>query len=675
MLMSSNYPNDNESGFVTVLMVLLIGMAIAASAVGTAYYVNSSQKSLVSGHALTNVKSGAWTGVEAFRQYLENLSEADLQALDGQTEIQLKISETRKLKISNLSVSSASTGDSTYLVTANIHNTSAAAKASATIQAVYQVSFNTDDTTDDGTSGSTVTFPNAMNFYGNLDANGGIKFANGEQKAVVSVAGDFSTDSGLDGIGELRTTGNVDIGGGSARGLENIYTNGNVDLNASGNYALVSAKGTVSTSGSVAVDNIYADQDVTLKSSGKFNSVDTKGSITMSGNSSAVSTIAGQNITVSNGTIDNALANSNIEYSVWNAIKTAKSGGMFTCKNKNWKDYGTISAIAFSSCPTDANSFIKLPVGTIVASPKGALVEVSISQKPMVNAYDFKDVANYAFSVDANNRIMVAVKNVDGIAEGSYYLGKIKIGYNESWGYLCKALDSGGYCVGDNPTNLIKKYGWVNQTITYNNREGEWELKDTQGAELSMASGVLFFDGKVKLSQGYYANTVIATDDIEYGGSIKLQAPNYADASTVCNSTEFRRPTSLCSSANELKFESVGNIALLSGSCTDTASIDSCSTTYKGGDISLKAQATVEGSVIAGNKLETHGQSTVKGPVLAAALSTTKGTESVLRGSTTLDFDGVPTDGTTIVLPGSGGGTGGSGTTTQTSKIKWARYI
>ena len=71
-------PPNTQSGFATVLVVLLVGLAVAASALGTAYYINTSQRTLVSSHALTNAQSGAWSGVEIFRKYLLSREETDL---------------------------------------------------------------------------------------------------------------------------------------------------------------------------------------------------------------------------------------------------------------------------------------------------------------------------------------------------------------------------------------------------------------------------------------------------------------------------------------------------------------------------------------------------------------------------------------------------------------------
>lgn len=92
----------SQGGFATVLVVLLVGLAVAASALGTAYYINTSQKSLVSSHALTNAQSGAWTGVEVFRKYLNSLDVAGIASLHDQN-LTLKVQGGRELKVNNIS--------------------------------------------------------------------------------------------------------------------------------------------------------------------------------------------------------------------------------------------------------------------------------------------------------------------------------------------------------------------------------------------------------------------------------------------------------------------------------------------------------------------------------------------------------------------------------------------
>lgn len=661
-------PPNTQSGFATVLVVLLVGLAVAASALGTAYYINTSQRTLVSSHALTNAQSGAWSGVEIFRKYLLSREETDLTKLDGQNLV-LNVQGGKELKINNITSAQTSTEPNIYRVTAKVQNISDNSAASSTIQVVYEIAFTNDNPNNNGNSGNVTTFPSAMNFYGDLKADGGITMSNVGEHAVVNVAGNFSTGSGLTGIKELKVMGDVNISGGGITGLENIYSNGNVTLDASGTANLVSAKGQVKTSGGVSAKNIYADGDVIYDSSGNSNSIDSKGSITVSRGATVNQATAGVNILLSNGTINNLLANANIINKTEKKVLSAKSGGTFTCAKTNWSDFTSIAAVKFANCPTNTK-MTTLAAGTQVAFPTGALATVSMNQKPIINASSYESQANYVFSVNAQNQIMVYVRSINGVTEGSYHLAKKKIDYNQAWGYLCKTVDSNNFCTSNVVANFGSQKTYVNEIITYSN--GTWTLNDNQKSMNSLAGGILFFKGSVNLSQGKYVNTFISTGNIEYGTSITLSAPNYADASQTCGSTYYPTPINLCSSKTTLTLPSLANIALLAGSCTDASTIEKCSASYNGGDIVLKSSATILGNIIAGNKLDTSGQTVVKGSILAAALGQNNG--SKLGGYTNIDFNGTTEDKTTITLPSGESSGDESKASTERVKIKWARY-
>lgn len=678
MPIMNRMPPNMQSGFATVLIVLLVGLAVAASALGTAYYINTSQRTLVSSHALTNAQSGAWSGVEIFRKYLLAREEADLTKLNGQNLV-LNVQGGKELKINSITSSQTSTKPNIYRVTAKVQNISDNSAASSTIQVVYEISFNDDTEDDDSSSGSESTFPSAMNFYGNLDANGGITISNAGDRAVVNVAGNFSTGTGLTGVKELKVIGDVNISGGGITGLENIYSNGDVTLNASGSVNLVSAKGTVTTTGGVTASTIYADGDVTYNGSGTSKSIDTKGSITVNGGATVNQATAGVNILLSNGTINNSLANANFINKTWNKILSAKSGGTFTCVSTDWSDFTSIAAVKFASCPTNTTKLTTLAAGTKVAFPTGALATVSMNQKPIINALSYESQANYAFSVNAQNQIMVYVRSVNGVTEGSYHLAKTKITTTkgkktdtaDSWGYLCKTVDSNNFCTSDVVANFANQKTYVNEIITYSN--GVWTISDNQQEVNSFAGGILFFKGSLNLSMGKYVNTFISTGNIAYGGSITLTAPNFADASQTCGSTYYSIPSNLCSSTTALSYASLGNIALLAGSCTDSSTSDTCSSTYVGGDISFGGSATVYGNIIAGNKITTSGSTNIKGSMLAAALGQNSG--STFGGGTTIDMNGLGEDKTTITVPSNEEDDNQSESTTERVKIKWARYI
>ena len=661
-------PPNTQSGFATVLVVLLVGLAVAASALGTAYYINTSQRTLVSSHALTNAQSGAWSGVEIFRKYLLSREETDLTKLNGQNLV-LNVQGGKELKINNITSSQTSTEPNIYRVTAKVQNISDNSAASSTIQVVYEISFTNENPNNNGNSENVTTFPSAMNFYGDLNADGGITMSNVGEHAVVNVMGNFSTRTGLTGVKELKVMGDVNISGGGITGLENIYSNGNVTLDASGTANLVSAKGQVKTSGSVSAKNIYADGDVIYDSSGNSNSIDSKGSITVSRNATVNQATAGVNILLSNGTINNLLANANIINKTEKKVLSAKSGGTFTCAKTNWSDFTSIAAVKFENCPTNTK-MTTLAAGTQVAFPTGALATVSMNQKPIINASSYESQANYIFSVNAQNQIMVYVRSVNGVTEGSYHLAKKKIDSNQAWGYLCKTVDSNNFCTSDVVANFGSQKTYVNEIITYSN--GIWTLNDNQKNMNSLAGGILFFKGSVNLSQGKYVNTFISTGNIEYGTSITLSAPNYADASQTCGSTYYPTPSNLCSSKTTLTLASLANIALLAGSCTDASTIEKCSASYNGGDIVLKSSATILGNIIAGNKLDTSGNTVVKGSILAAALGQNNG--SKLGGYTNIDFNGTTEDKTTITLPSGESSGDESKASTERVKIKWARY-
>ncbi|RZG48990.1 hypothetical protein [Acinetobacter wuhouensis] len=668
--------SSSQRGFASVLIVLLVGLALGGSVLGTAYYLKSSQKSLVASHALTNAQSGAWTGVEVLRQYLNNLDGATILSLNDNS-LKLKIQDGRELNVNHIAATQTSTSPEVYQVSAQVQNLSTRSEASSTIQIVYEIRPDATSTPGEDNPGGSTSFPEAMNFYGDLTAQGGIHLSNGDsERAVINVAGNFTANS-ISGIKTLNVIGDVNINGAGIQGLENIYTNGNVNLNGSGSVKLISAKGKVTTGGSWSADDIYADQDVTIDSSSTFKTIDTKASLLVSGNSNITTATVGQKITVNNGSIQKALANSDIKYNVWNALNSAKSGGNFTCVGESWDNFSSLSAVNFTKCKQPSSKIESLSAGTKVAFPTGAIATVTMTGKPLVNAHVYEQQANYVFDVDSQNRIVVYVRHVEGIEDGQYFLAK----NGNLWGALCRTVESSSNkketdptCTSESVTNLQhKNLTWFKKIISY--ASGTWSLEDYQKEITSIAPGVILFKGNINIPQGKYSNTIIATGNINYGGSVTLDAPNYAGANTTCLANYFKMPTNLCRSKVELIPASIGNIALLSGSCSNSSSLEACEANYLGGNITLGGSATIQGNIIAGNKLITGGSTNIKGSILAAAHTSDK--QSSLGGSTNIDFDGKDQDDTTIIIPGGDGDDeeAPSSGSSEKAKIRWARYI
>lgn len=69
-----------QRGIATVLSMTLVGMALTASVLGTAYYIHGRQHQSMTTHAQTQAQLNAWTGAHIVQSYLDALhSQGDLQ--------------------------------------------------------------------------------------------------------------------------------------------------------------------------------------------------------------------------------------------------------------------------------------------------------------------------------------------------------------------------------------------------------------------------------------------------------------------------------------------------------------------------------------------------------------------------------------------------------------------
>jgi hypothetical protein len=680
-----------QRGFATILIVLLVGLTIGVSALGTAYYINTSQRTLVSSHALTNAQSGAWTGVEVFRKYLLTRSESDLTILNGQS-LSLNIQGGRELSVNSITTSKVSTNPNIYRVIANVQNKSDSSEASSTIQVVYDVSPNSNSSSIPEEANGNSTLAGAMNFYGGLTTTGDINLANAGQKAIINVEGNVNnTTSGkgvsLTGVKRLNATGSVELG--SSTVVDEVYSN---------KFIIISGGASVSKMAS-ALQYIrmssggHSNGDFLAGNSNKIakNEINKNDVYVNIENSSRVNSIN----TVNNVTIINGGSN----------IGTLVAGGNVECPKPSWDKYNSMKALSFdSSCSTKNRSDLN------GVSPLNAIevTEISAEAKPIVNAFAYINQANYILSVDENKKIKVKVQNIkskDGKTDysGDYYLAKIRTGsagYSGYTGqiregYLCKELQQNDkdFCKYDkkettanwNTTVEFTPYyslkfihpdadtnsGW--KWVEYNEGSNEWTLSNSSNSSPSIAPGVLFFNGNLKVANGNYINSLLASGDIEFGQNTELHAPNYSSENLVCNSV-FGMPSNLCSTFTTFVPAGIANIALLAGSCSDDNSVSSCQSNYKGGTVSLGRSSKIYGNIIAGNILNTSGSTNIYGTILAAALGVA-GSGSKLQESTTIDLNGLDDSKTTITLPSKNEeSTDGAGEGNYV-KIKWARYI
>lgn len=780
-LRNKNLP-ASQRGFATILIVLLVGLAIAASALGTAYYINTSQRTLVTSHALTNAQSGTWTGVEVFRKYIDqyvdkvkNKSEdeitAEINKLNGET-FTLNVNDGRTLNVKNVVVEVLSTTPETYRVTADIQNLSSKSESSATIQVTYLISLSGSNKSNNGN-----TSVNAIDIYGDLKVAGGIEIKGGKN-AVVNVHGNFeSTGNTFIGVNELNVTGNVTLNGGGER-VGTIVSNGDVYLGPGGEVNFVYAKGKITVNTGKQVGEMYADKDIVITNgsvkvantlsnitltgggtgtiliaggditvnNGSAGNADAQGTISFTGNSANTLT-AGKNITVNNGTIGIAKAKGEIianSGSITNALAkgniTVNSGGVtlsksttektFICNVDSWNQLESIYAkkIKYSqpNCANNSASAINtFSTPTVNFSsdepkvPSGSTKAVIASDGIIVNVLDNLADANYIFYIDSNQRIKVKVQNVKDQTtnvdySGDYYLAKIRIGGNKDWigeeytGYLCKEVQENDnqFCKYDtNKTveSIVHNQWYTEEKVTidykyyyqlklfpnepnttngqfvsYQSYDKTWVLNDTsyQGTHNviapdvpSLVPGVMFFYGNLKVGQGAYNNSMLATGNIEaYIPSI--YSPNYAGANKICNVSGYKMPSNLCKSSVELTRIAIGDIALMAGSCTNGNSLQSCKATYSGGDINLTSNSNIFGKVVAGSRFNTSGESQITGQITAANLGVSQSNSSSFNSNVVIDLTNVEND--------SGSSTDDNntnGTDEIFTKIKWARYL
>lgn len=662
MTIENKQITNAQQGFATVLIVLLVGLAVAASALGTAYYINMSQKSLISSHALTNAQSGTWTGVEIFRKYLEVLGEDDILPLTDQG-LELNVKDGRKLKVNSIiSIKKGGANPKQYQVTADIQNISDKSEASSTIQAVYDISFNANSSST-GSSGSTMTFSNAMNFYGGLTATGNIDLTNAGQKAIINVEGNVNqTSSGggvtLTGVKRLNSTGSVELG--SSTKVEEVYSNKYIIISGSAAVTkTASALQYIKMNSSSSQGDFYAGNSNKLISN-DIRKEDVYVNIENSGRVNSINTLNNINIVNGGSNLGTAIASGNIK-----------------CPGTWWTNYTLMKALSFdSSCSTSKRS------GLDGITPLNAIevTEISTSTKPIVNALSsqYKGSAEYIFYYDSIDKTeKVDVRDSFSSSTPTYITYQL----DKKNGFLCKTLNANKQC----STPVIKLAPKLKSQgtdfIQYDQSKKLWTVTESNpnwsnGASVtpSLVPSVVLFNGDLNLSLGRFTNTFLATGNITYGGSVTLYAPNYAGDAKVCQlDSVYRVQSNLCSSG-KLTNLPVANTALLAGSCTDDSSVMTCQGSYNGGTITIGQSANVYGNIIAGNILNTGGSTTIYGSVLAAALGNARSGSS-LQGSTTIDLTGLTDNQLTITVPNGEDEQAEGETTTQTVKIKWARYV
>lgn len=682
----------NQRGIATILIVVLVGVALTATAMGIMHSMRSTQEKHVAVHATTHAQTGLWSGVEALRRYLGSLTPAQLLALNGSTNLGLQLGSGNAF--GNMSIKSVTVVENTnnFRVNATIVNSHGAANASAAVDVVFNV--------ERIAAPTSVRVPAALDFHDDLQLGGNIVFnAPASASPIINVDGNIDASNiSITGLGVLNATGTVTLGSG-VQGKE-VNSNGNVRLTQAAKVDKVSTRGTVVSDGNSGARVIWANGAVTLGGSYRSDAVNSRSTIDVTmgahGNLKAMRDITVRNDATlvdevqtkanvnvrNNATVTNIIAEGNLTCSlIWKRFTTASFNGIVqpACLNANEV---TTAAINQSNTVTVMNEIEPISIPRFV-----------------IDVWTLKQHANYVFEWDSSrNRTKVTVNNISGVTNGTvFWVGNYAPNYNVNpqippkKSYLCSTFDASGNCLTPAAGNLGLCIGHStdNECLSYNTTTKTWVFNGKNATP-----GILWFNGNVTLDNGYNYSTVLATGDVNTAGGMKIQSVNYAGFDAMCkaiaphfpptetvaknfykNMFEDQIPTNLCTGTNTYTPLDVGNIAIAAGGYNPAGN-----GAYSGGNIDLGASNEVFGIVLAGQYLQTAGETKVYGYVSAAVLGSRGTEDNSLSASTTVDLTRGSATYSPDMVPNMGGGAcpncqGMTGVTIGESKVLWSKYL
>lgn len=686
----------------TVLSVLLIGLALSSTVFGTIYYISSTQEQTTALHAQTQSQMKAWTGAELVREYLRQL-QTDGRLPSLVATVQTAPETTLVLTANGVTdaisakfIAPATATELTALIT-GVTAAGSRAQASSTLQVIYKISA--------AAGGASVTKPpSVLTFNRNLKLSGSITvISNSSDKTSyeINVLGDVSTGgNSITGVKTINASGSINIGSGSS--FDELNSNCDVSISGSVKATAITARRNICASGGASVPgSIRANGSVRMESG-----YDTNGSVfaianatdvafcAASGNNPAwdstaaatcaVPQLSGVDLSAGNAGSKSVITKGNVEIAS-GRIGMLESQGNLTVSS-NATVLGNIGGKLVKPGWNNNVNVVVMPgkMVSITSVPK------LVIQTETFNANALEGMANYVFKIDSQGYKKVTVRNVQNVADGSYYLGNYNGGgYRD---YLCTGLANGsspGSATCQIPAvsaskTICQGYSDYNNCLDYSN--GKWSINGR-----SIAPGVAWFQGNLDVGTGTYYNTFIATGNISTSGLHETYAPNFAGYDGINGGVRYA-PTGICANSNFPTLiprqlcdtvlrkytgdaDGLGNYAFMAGSRPDENYINT--TSYVGGNLTLGASSIVHGSVKAGNEFSSGGSTTLQG--YATALGLGSKVMNSMGGSTTFDLQRLPP---TFTATGQGSGTGssnnGGGNASSGAaanvQIRWARY-
>lgn len=628
---------STQRGIATILLVVMVGLALTATAFSIMHTVRSGQEKQVALHASTNAQNGLWTGVEAFGRYLGALDKAALLALDGagSFDIELDADDTfGQIKVQNLDVTQVGT-TSQYQVYAELVNTHGFAHSSAAVGVTFVIDQS------DGTTHLSA----ALHFQDDLTAAGQITFVTPDgTKPSILVDGDVNMLSvGASDLGQLTLTGTARLD--SQVNVDEINANGDVHLSGAAWADSVFSRGSVFTSGGAGGGSIWANKTVSANGSPSTSpiAINAIGDITIGSGSISQKIIKGGGKVTSSiesyKSIESIYAAGDIDLKSTAKITTIVGEKNIRCPNPGWKNFTTASV---NGTKTSCTSEVVTGAGNAVAV-MDPLAPVVVPQV-IVDVWPLKNKANYVVEYDApKGRTKVTVQNVANQGTATeFWIGNYADGTHND--YLCTAFNASGHCTAPaTPTmSFCLGHSVSNPCLSYVKDSNTWTLNGT-----STVPGIIWFNGNVMLDNGYNYATFLATGNVKTGGQFRGISANYGGFQEICKAKgtnigmsstyndRFKNqyPTNLCDmSANKYLPIPTGNIGIAAGG------YDPAGTGYKGGNITLAANNEVWGTILAGGILVTGGQTRIYGYVSAAVLGENNDADNELGGSTVVDL-------------------------------------
>lgn len=705
-----------QRGMAAILVVLLTGTALTVTTLGVAYTVRGTQSQQLASHASTGAESLAWAGVETLRQGLSQMTTEQLEALRQGMAITIAGTEIRGVILQNVAAPTPATDP--YKIFADITGTTDL--ASHTLRVTYEVT----PPASASQSSDSCQFEGPINIYDDLSLSGGLTFLGGTNVVMnvegnvnvtggirgintLRATGDITLTGGTEQVQTVVSNGNITLTGGASAAIASAI--GNITIGSGNEQGVLSANGDITLSnGSTQTANSLGNITVTsggtqgtltaagnvIISNGTVNLANAVGTVTVDRATNLVrtvnteSTVTGSrditqinaNGNVITGSSNNGTVNARGDVTVndWGS-KTVRSQGSVTVNSGNltsilaqgnlnffgWGSAtGTVGGSVIKSQPGNSSVNVtsqpglQVPIDPVVVQTMSPIRPFTLT-RPVFDARLLESSANYVFKARSGDPY-ITVRNINSVPDGEYYLGKMRVDYNNQWGYLCSALDNQGFCATEcsvvsngscaGPGAADVKFfcrgqSLNNQCFTYHSNSRTWTFNSTSGSDLqAMAPGILWFEGNLETGNGTFRNTMIATENINNAsGSVKIYATNYAGYQYNCNNSQFPGlyPTNLCQNGRLISYP-IGNVASMAGSYDGD--------TYVGGELRVGSSTEIFGDVVAGNQIRGGGGATIHGFVSAAGLS--EDTSNSMTGGLVIDLRNPPEGFSAGTVPG-----------------------